>query len=657
MMNPICVLLGIGLIALTGCGLNSTPDQVAGVGTQTGILVQGNPEETKAQIKNSGLAHKVLNEKHGLYEVYGLDSNQAQELFPDADTSPNQYIANLIPEKQSKAEVFKKLIRQNGNLSMIAQAGAQQQLPPILETCKMETPRESAPVAKISTKSPMTNQVAASQYNNAIGTSLLMRPAGFSSETSTYLDGTSIDSPTTRWMIVPPQHSKVNPEIQNGVELNFSPDNVGSYDVIQVVEDANNACGVSLFTLLVTANPQLILPTASDTKPSVPLDDFKHLDLMNAKEAWEISTGEGVTVAILDTGVNYNSRGIQWNLAVDESELAGSPRADVDGNGFDNDYIGWDFVNNDNTPFDDEGHGSHCAGLTASHLFGIAKGAKILPVKVMNAAGGGTAGDISAGILYAVDKGAKIISMSLGGHGPALYPIKKAIEYAQSRGILVVVASGNGHPQTGVGINLADAELDFIQPFEICSAGGSGSPFIDSLCEMGFRQENLVDIFPAEFQMDNILTVAATDENDSLTSYSNYGLPMVDVAAPGGSVQQPIWSLATQNAENYSLAPSIGTSMAAPMVAGVAAVMVAAAPDLSATEIISVLKATGKPSSAVEGKVVSGTVMNVVDALEAVGATPAPLPFASRQNIDKSEVLSAISEDTPLTSGIAATAL
>src|SRR5690606_16981905 len=116
------------------------------------------------------------------------------------------------------------------------------------------------------------------------------------------------------------------------------------------------------------------------------------------------------------------------------------------------DVVGYDFANSDSFPFDDQGHGSHVAGLTASSVTGLAKKARILSVKALGPSGGDIA-SIVGGSFYAVDNGAKVLNMSFGNYGAPHPKLVEAMDYAEEKGVIVVAASGNGHPMFGIGMN------------------------------------------------------------------------------------------------------------------------------------------------------------------------------------------------------------
>jgi hypothetical protein len=273
------------------------------------------------------------------------------------------------------------------------------------------------------------------------------------------------------------------------------------------------------------------------------------LNTVKAPEAWaQGHTGQGIVVAVIDTGVDYTHLDLDGNIWVNQGEIAGNG-IDDDGNGFVDDVRGWDFVANDNSPMDEQGHGTHVAGTIAAEknefgVTGVAYNAKIMPVRVLNAGGSGSVSNIAAGIKYAADNGADVINLSLGGAYSS--EIEDAVQYATAKGSVVVMAAGNE------------------------SASQPSSP------------ANLANQWG--------IAVGAVDRTNRMANFSNKAsIPPLDyVVAPGVDIYS------TTPGNTYS--SFNGTSMATPHVAGVAALMLSANPNLTPAEVESILTQTANPT-------------------------------------------------------------
>jgi subtilisin family serine protease len=274
------------------------------------------------------------------------------------------------------------------------------------------------------------------------------------------------------------------------------------------------------------------------------------LDLVKAPEVWSQGfTGQGIVVAVVDTGVDYTHPDLDANIWTNLGEVAGDG-IDNDRNGFIDDIRGWDFVSNDNNPMDDDSHGTHVAGTIAAENNGIgntgvAYNAQIMPIKVLGPNGGSSTA-VAAGIRYAANNGARVINLSLGG-GSASTAITEAIRYAvETKGATVVIASGNE---------------------------GRTRPS-----------------FPANLSNTWGISVGAVDRTSRLANFSNRaGQQTVDyVTAPGVSI------LSTTPNNTYS--SYSGTSMATPHVAGVVALMLSANPTLTPAQIEQLVTQTANPA-------------------------------------------------------------
>jgi thermitase len=312
---------------------------------------------------------------------------------------------------------------------------------------------------------------------------------------------------------------------------------------------------------------------------------------LGVKEAWQMSATKGspdMIVAVIDTGVDYTHDELAENIWRNPGESGGGKETngiDDDGNGFVDDVVGWDFAKNDNKPYDitsgfmgNPGHGTHCAGNVAAKsengkgIIGVAPNVKIMALRFITEQGSGTSEAAILSIKYAVDNGAKVLSNSWGsegddGEGQAL---KDAIQYAQDNGVLFVAAAGNGHQ--GVGYN---------------------------------NDTDPKPAYPASYDHDNIISVAAIDKNNKFGSFSNWGKISVDIAAPGVDV----YSAVPKN--KYMTMP--GTSMACPHVAGAAALYWSLHPGKTWVEVKDAILKSARPAPALKGKLVSDGKLNVKD--------------------------------------------
>jgi type VII secretion-associated serine protease mycosin len=263
-------------------------------------------------------------------------------------------------------------------------------------------------------------------------------------------------------------------------------------------------------------------PTGSD-----PIEPRQwDLAKIHAAEAWNRSTGEGAVVAVIDTGVDASHPDLAGQVLTGFDELTQTPGADTDPNG----------------------HGTHVAGTIAAvtgngiGVGSIAPDARILPVRVLRADGGGYMSDAANGVVYAADHGADVINMSIGATEED-YSMTSAIAYARSRGVVIVAAAGNE------------------------------------------RQRGNAPGYPAA--EDGVIAVAATDADDVVASYSNQG-GYVDVAAPGSAIisTYPV----ALSGSGYALLN--GTSMASPHVAAVAALLKAYDPALTPDQVAGVLESS-----------------------------------------------------------------
>ncbi len=264
-------------------------------------------------------------------------------------------------------------------------------------------------------------------------------------------------------------------------------------------------------------------------------DDLWGLKKINVERAWDSYRGAGIRIAIVDSGTYWHDD-IASNVWQNAAEVNGRAGFDDDGNGFVDDVRGWDFVNDDNVPTDEYGHGTHVGGIAGAvgfnskGILGVAPSAKIMRLRVLDASGGGSVSKIASAIRYAARMGAKVINMSFGGviDSAGRSTLIEAVRYAHSRGSILVAAAGNG-----------------------------GS--------------SVDDFSPAN--LDYVLSVGATDALDRRADFSNFGSKL-DFMAPGVdilSLGTSATNIGTAVSSNYYYAS--GTSMAAPYVSGAIALL------------------------------------------------------------------------------------
>lgn len=292
---------------------------------------------------------------------------------------------------------------------------------------------------------------------------------------------------------------------------------------------------------------------------------------INAINAWSISKGnKDVKIAVIDTGVDYTHPDLKNQILINEAELNGKPGVDDDGNGYIDDIYGYDFANKDGDPQDGHGHGTHCAGVIgASHdgqgVVGVMADVKILPIKFLSDSGSGETIDAISAIDYAIKRGVQIMSNSWGG-GEKEQALEDAIKAADKAGIIFVAAAGN-----------------------------------DS------ADNDSVDSFPANYDVPNVISVASITNKGALSSFSNYGIKKVHVAAPGSSI------LSTYKNGGYTTMS--GTSMATPHVSGIAGLILAKEPNLKPFEVKERLINTSVKSSKLSKASLSGGRVDAFRAL------------------------------------------
>ena len=328
-----------------------------------------------------------------------------------------------------------------------------------------------------------------------------------------------------------------------------------------------------------------MVPDFKEARPATAKANAWHVDKINAPSVWNYNgtgyTGNGVIVGLIDTGVNYNHIDIANSMWDGGSEFP---------------HHGYDVFNQDNDPMDDQGHGTHTAGIIAGQgnagtQTGVAPGAKIMAIKILSAEGEGEATHLIQGVEFALEHGADILSLSLSdvGAGPCYY-YRDVFATCLDVGVAAAIACGNE----------GQTQYTYPVPFNISAPGNCPPPWLhpDQQIEGGLT---------------SVISVGATDSNDehcgfssigpstwtegpNVGSYNDYpyengdatqpGLIRPDISAPGANIT----SLNYLTTNNYI--EMDGTSMATPCVAGVLAMLLEANPDLSPAELDSIIELT-----------------------------------------------------------------
>lgn len=299
-------------------------------------------------------------------------------------------------------------------------------------------------------------------------------------------------------------------------------------------------------------------------------------------DAWAIAKpynqGEKIVVAVVDTGLDLkhpvftNSNAVWTNQA----ELNGTPGVDDDGNGYIDDIHGWNFIYGNNDPQDDANHGTHVSGIILGATQDIFASPtreariRIMPLKFLNGSGSGTTADAVNAIYYAVANGARVINDSWGGSAYSR-SLHEAYTYANTRNVIITTAAGNASS----------------------------------------NNDNTAT-YPSNLDTPNNIAVAASTDDDRRASFSNYGNSVL-VAAPGNYIVSTI--IGSGCSSNGCFSTMSGTSMATPFVAGLAALVLREAPQLSAYQVKSVITGSLDIKNAFQGVVSTSGRVNALKAV------------------------------------------
>ncbi|WP_299238715.1 S8 family serine peptidase [Sulfurihydrogenibium sp.] len=302
-----------------------------------------------------------------------------------------------------------------------------------------------------------------------------------------------------------------------------------------------------------------------------------------ANKVWDACKGSDNTiVAVIDSGIDLNHPDLKDHIWKNTGETNCNDGIDNDNNGFVDDCYGWNFASNNNNTQDDDGHGTHVAGIIGAvtnnnvGVAGLNWYVKLMSVKILDSTGSGDVANLIKAIDYAVKNGAKIINSSLGypdscSYVPPSQALYDAIKSAGDRGVLFVAAAGN------YGCN-----------------------------------NDKTPLWPASFNLPNIISVGASDQNDNLAYFSSYGQNSVHLLAPGTNIISTYFDKTNNQSTYKSLS---GTSMAAPFVSGAAALLMSCLNNPTIYEIRERIVSSVDVFDSLSSKTISSGRLNIYNAL------------------------------------------
>ncbi len=293
---------------------------------------------------------------------------------------------------------------------------------------------------------------------------------------------------------------------------------------------------------------------------------------INVKTAWKTSIGNpNLVVGIIDSWIDYNHEDLKDNIWINKGEIPNN-EIDDDNNGYIDDYNGWNFANSDKNSSDDNGHGTHVSGIIAATsngrgTVGVAPTVKIMPLKTASSNGELYSSDIVSAIEYGISKGVKLFNCSYGGadFSQAEYDVMK------SSNALFICAAGNG-----------------------------------DVYGKGLDNDSSAKNYPSSFDLPNIISVASMDKYGYLSTFSNYGVVSVDIAAPGSYIYSTVLG-------GYGY--KSGTSMATPHVTGVAALVLSANMSLSSIKVKDCILQSSHKLPQLENKIATEAIVDAFAAM------------------------------------------
>lgn len=313
---------------------------------------------------------------------------------------------------------------------------------------------------------------------------------------------------------------------------------------------------------------------------------------LDVSGAWSLVTQASVTVAVIDSGVDYTHPDLAGNIWTNIGEIPGNGQDD-DANGYADDVHGYNFYADTANPIDDHSHGTHMAGIIGAvgnnkiGVTGLLWRVEIMPLRFTDPEGIGDTIKAIEAIHYAVANGARVINMSwtIMGEGNTSQALRQTISSYQKAGVVFVTAAGNG-------------DTSFI----------------------GFDIDEF-PVYPASFQLGNLITVGASDPLGNIASFSNYGAGSVHLLAPGANI------LSTLPGNSYG--EMSGTSASTAVVSAAAAMVLTESPGLTSEEVKNLLLSTVNDDPGLVGRVQTAGTLNLRAPLDflATGQTITPPVF------------------------------
>jgi subtilisin family serine protease len=329
------------------------------------------------------------------------------------------------------------------------------------------------------------------------------------------------------------------------------------------------------------AEPNYLITADQSTTQTVPNDprypEQWALKNTGMQQAWAVTTGSKRTViAVLDSGIDFTHPDLsnnQWDNTLEKDN-----NRDNDGNGFTSDLHGWDFITNSGTVIDEQGHGTAIAGIIAAQgnnvtgISGVMWRAGLMSLRVLDSKGTGDVANAVEAIDYAIENGAQVINCSWGTDDESL-ALREAIKRAAQHGIIVVTSAGNQS-----------------------------------------RDIETTPRYPASFDLPHLISVASTDNADQLTSFSNWGMAHVSIAAPGTDI------LTTKVSGDYQSVS--GTSVSTALVTGVAGLIKTLRPWLNADRTRELILRGARQVPSLSDKVAAKGIISAAGALETLNTLP-----------------------------------